>query len=125
MENRVTELKKQCNYSAEKVEDMEKNMQTLRKREYSSKQEILKLQAQLQEQKHEYEGKLLKMKNTIQETEDNARLIQNDMRNEIGEYKRHTEQTELVTNNELIRCKIPLFIYCFLSFSFFPRLIRK
>lgn len=96
MENRVNELKKQCDYSAGKIEDLEKHMQVIRKRECSNKQEILKLQTQIQEQKTNYEEKIRKMKSANQEAEENARITQNSLTNELGDYKRHNEQLEMV-----------------------------
>lgn len=96
LDNRVIELKKQCDYSAGKIEDLEKHMQVLRRREQANKQELLKLQTQMQDQKNSYDEKIMRMNSTIQETEENARLVQNSLTNELSEYKRHNEQVEMV-----------------------------
>ncbi|XP_075168917.1 mitotic arrest-deficient 1 [Haematobia irritans] len=94
-ESRVTELKKQCDFSSTKIQDLEKHMQTLRKREYSAKQEALKVQNELQQQKHSYEDMIMKLQRAKHDIEENARLIQNSMANELSEYKRHSEKIEL------------------------------
>lgn len=96
-ENSVSELKKQCDFSSGKIQDMEKHMQILRKREYSAKQELLKTQNELQQQKHSYEEMILKIQRNKHEVEENARIKQNSMTNELSEYKRHTEKLELVS----------------------------
>lgn len=95
-ENRVTELKKQCDFSSGKIQDLEKHMQVLRKREYAAKQETLKAQNEVQQQKHGYEEMILKLQRAKHDVEENARLIQNSMANELSEYKRHAEKIELV-----------------------------
>lgn len=95
-ENRVTELKKQCDFSAGKIQDLEKHMQILRKREYAAKQEMLLAQKETQQQKHDYEDIILKLQRAKHDVEENARLIQNGMANELSEYKRHSEKLELV-----------------------------
>lgn len=99
-ESRVTELKKQCDFSANKIQDLEKHMQLLRKREYAAKQETLKTQNELQDQKHSYEDMVLKLQRAKHDIEENARLIQNTMANELSEYKRHAEKMELVGNSK-------------------------
>lgn len=96
MENRVNELKKQCAYSAGKVEDLEKHIQVIRKRECCNKQEILKLQTQIQEQQTYYEEKIRKSTNQIQQAEEDAHILENSLTNQLGEYKRHKEQVEMV-----------------------------
>lgn len=95
-ESRVAELKKQCEFSSSKIQDLEKHMQLLRKREYGAKQDMLKAQNELQQQKHSYEDMILKLQRAKHDIEENARLIQNSMANELGEYKRHSEKIELV-----------------------------
>ncbi|XP_065370340.1 mitotic spindle assembly checkpoint protein MAD1 [Calliphora vicina] len=94
-ENRVSELKKQCDFSSGKIQDLEKHMQVLRKREYAAKQEMLKAQSEVQQQKHGYEDMILKLQRSKHDVEENARLIQNSMANELSEYKRHAEKMEL------------------------------
>ncbi|KAM7342651.1 mitotic arrest-deficient 1 isoform 2-T2 [Cochliomyia hominivorax] len=94
-ENRVSELKKQCDFSSGKIQDLEKHMQVLRKREYAAKQEVLKAQNEAQQQKHGYEDMILKLQRAKHDVEENARLIQNSMANELSEYKRHAEKIEL------------------------------
>uniref|UniRef100_A0A1I8PIN8 Mitotic spindle assembly checkpoint protein MAD1 n=1 Tax=Stomoxys calcitrans TaxID=35570 RepID=A0A1I8PIN8_STOCA len=94
-ESRVTELKKQCDFSSNKIQDLEKHMQLLRKREHAAKQEALKAQNELQQQKHGYEDMILKLQRAKHDIEENARLIQNSMANELSEYKRHAEKIEL------------------------------
>lgn len=96
-ENRVSELKKQCDFSSGKIQDVEKHMQVLRKREYAAKQELLKVQNEFQQQKHKYEDIILKLQKAKHEVEENARLIQNSMANELSDYKRHAEKMELVS----------------------------
>lgn len=72
-------------------------MQVLRKREYAAKQELLKTQNEVQQQKHSYEEMILKLQRSKHEIEENARMIQNSMANELSEYKRHAEKMELVS----------------------------
>ncbi|XP_073813448.1 mitotic arrest-deficient 1 [Musca autumnalis] len=94
-ESRVTELKKQCDFSSNKIQDLEKHMQLLRKREHAAKQDLIKAQSELQQQKHGYEEVIIKLQKAKHEVEENARLVQNSMANELGEYKRHAEKIEL------------------------------
>ncbi|XP_005179030.1 mitotic spindle assembly checkpoint protein MAD1 [Musca domestica] len=94
-ESRVSELKKQCEFSSNKIQDLEKHMQLLRKREHAAKQDLIKAQSDLQQQKHGYEEVIIKLQRAKHEVEENARLVQNSMANELGEYKRHAEKIEL------------------------------
>lgn len=72
-------------------------MQVLRKREYAAKQEMLKVQNDVQQQKHGYEEIISKLQKGKHEAEENARIIQNSMTNELNDYKRHAEKLELVS----------------------------
>uniref|UniRef100_A0A1B0A9Q5 Mitotic spindle assembly checkpoint protein MAD1 n=1 Tax=Glossina pallidipes TaxID=7398 RepID=A0A1B0A9Q5_GLOPL len=95
LENRVTELKKQCDFSASKVQDLEKHLQVIRKRENVAKQELIKAQNEAQQQKNNFEETILKLQKAKHELEDNARLMQNSMSNELSDFRRHVEKIEL------------------------------
>ncbi|XP_067631310.1 mitotic spindle assembly checkpoint protein MAD1 [Eurosta solidaginis] len=94
-ESKVTELKKQCEFSANKVQDVEKHLQVVRKREQGAKQELLRTQRELTQQRHRYEEELHHIQREKLEIEDNARQIQNSMENELSEYRRHTDKLEM------------------------------
>uniref|UniRef100_A0A1B0AKS3 Uncharacterized protein n=1 Tax=Glossina palpalis gambiensis TaxID=67801 RepID=A0A1B0AKS3_9MUSC len=95
LENRVTELKKQCDFSTSKVQDLEKHLQVIRKRENVAKQELIKAQSEAQQQKNNFEDTILKLQKAKHELEDDARLMQNSMSNELSEFRRHVEKIEL------------------------------
>lgn len=93
-ESKVTELKKQCEFSANKVQDVEKHLQVVRKREHGAKQELLRTQRELTQLKHRYEEELHKLQRDKLEIEDHSRQMQNSMENELSEYRRHTDKLE-------------------------------
>ncbi|XP_037898365.1 mitotic spindle assembly checkpoint protein MAD1, partial [Glossina fuscipes] len=95
LENRVTELKKQCDFSTSKVQDLEKHLQVIRKRENVAKQELIKSHSEAQQQKNNFEDTILKLQKAKHELEDDARLMQNSMSNELSEFRRHVEKIEL------------------------------
>uniref|UniRef100_A0A1A9X3N0 Mitotic spindle assembly checkpoint protein MAD1 n=1 Tax=Glossina brevipalpis TaxID=37001 RepID=A0A1A9X3N0_9MUSC len=95
LENRVTELKKQCDFTCTKVQELEKHLQTVRKRENTVKQELIKTQNEAQQHKNSFEEKISKLQKAKQEIEDNARLMQNSLSNELSEFRRHMEKIEL------------------------------
>ncbi|XP_011209603.1 mitotic spindle assembly checkpoint protein MAD1 [Bactrocera dorsalis] len=94
-ESKVTELKKQCDFSANKVQDVEKHLQVVRKREHGAKQELLRTQRELTQLKHRYEEELHKLQRDKLEIEDHSRQMQNSMENELSEYRRHTDKLEM------------------------------
>ncbi|XP_053966171.1 mitotic spindle assembly checkpoint protein MAD1 [Anastrepha ludens] len=94
-ESKVTELKKQCDFSANKVQDVEKHLQVVRKREQGAKQELIRTQRELTQQKHRYEEEIHTLQRTKLEIEDHSRQMQNSMENEISEYRRHTDKLEM------------------------------
>lgn len=89
-------MKKQCDFSANKIEDVEKHLQVVRKREQGAKQELLRTQRELTQIKHRYEEELHKLQRTNLEIEDHSRQMQNSMENELSEYRRHTDKLEMV-----------------------------
>lgn len=95
-ESKVSELKKQCNFSSDKILDYEKHMQVLRKREQAAKHEVIRMQKELNEQKHTFEDALHKMERSKLDAEEKAGLELNSLTNELSEYKRISEKLEMV-----------------------------
>ncbi|XP_055380040.1 mitotic spindle assembly checkpoint protein MAD1 [Condylostylus longicornis] len=100
----VTELKKQCEFSSDKVLDMEKHLKLLRKREATAKQDLIKIKGELDQMKQSYEDKVYTLQRTNCEMEENTRHLQHRLTNEINEYKRVTEKLQIelnIVNEEL------------------------
>lgn len=87
-ESKVRELKKQCDFTADKVQDLEHHVSTLRKREQMAKSELNKVKSELTKATHSYESEILKLENKNFELSKNFRAIENDMTNNIRSLQR-------------------------------------
>ncbi|XP_055852317.1 mitotic spindle assembly checkpoint protein MAD1 [Episyrphus balteatus] len=94
-DSKVRELTKQCDFSSNKLLDMEKHMTVMRKREQRSKSELTAAKSELNEQKLAYEETIHELQRTNAEIEENARLMQNDLTNELSDYRRHSDKLEM------------------------------
>ncbi|XP_034479107.1 mitotic spindle assembly checkpoint protein MAD1 [Drosophila innubila] len=101
-------LKEQCDFTSAKMLELEKHLQVIRKREHSARQEINRVQAELEQQKLKFETALGLAKQEKLQLEEDAREVQYCINNELSEYKRINERTELeleATKNELSRLR--------------------
>lgn len=118
LEDRVVELKKQCEFSTSKMQDMEKHMRVIRKREHTVREDLLKTQNELQQQKLKFDEIIMKLHKSKLDIENKAREVQNTMAVELNDAKRHADEIETVNKlinyirNILINRKIH-FIFCF------------
>lgn len=99
--SKVKELQKQCDFSTNKIVDLERHMQNLRKREHATKVENTKLQGELSSTKLELEEKIIVLEKQLNESEDKARLTKNTLENELGEFKRLFERLQMVRTFEI------------------------
>ncbi|KAH8407554.1 hypothetical protein KR222_005317 [Zaprionus bogoriensis] len=107
-ESKVAALKQQCDFTSEKLAEMEKHLQVVRKREHSARQETNRVQAELEQQKLKYEAALTLAEQEKAQLEEDAREVQYCINNELSEYKRISERAELeleATQSELERIR--------------------
>lgn len=107
-ESKVSALKQQCDYTSEKLSEMEKHLQVVRKREHTARQEANRLQSEFDQQKLKYEAALTLAEQEKSQLEEDAREVQYSMNNELSEYKRISERAELeleATQTELERIR--------------------
>lgn len=107
-ESKVSALKQQCDFTSEKLAEMENHLQVVRKREHTARQEANRLQAEFDQQKLKYEAALSQAEQEKTQLEDDAREVQYCINNELSEYKRISERAELeleATQNELERIR--------------------
>lgn len=95
LESRVSDLLKQCEYSASKAADLEKHLQVVRKREHGYKQEWHKTQKEMEQLKVSYEEQLHHAHSARQQIENDARLAQLGLTNELSEYRILIEKMEM------------------------------
>ncbi|TDG48273.1 hypothetical protein AWZ03_005228 [Drosophila navojoa] len=103
-ESKAQALKEQCDYTSNKVIELEKQLQVVRKREHSARQEANRLVAEAAQQKLKYETALSRVEQERAQMEEDAREVQHCINNELSEYKRMCERAELqlrVTQEEL------------------------
>lgn len=94
-ESKVRELTKQCDFSSTKIQDLEKHMTMMRKREQRTKSELTTIKNELNDQKLAYEETIHELQRTNAEIDENFRLMQNDLTNELSAYRRHSEKLEM------------------------------
>lgn len=94
-ESKVRELTKQCDFSSNKIQDLEKHLTVMRKREQRAKSDLTAAKNELNEQKLAYEESIYELQRTNAEIEENSRLMQNDLTNELSEYRRHSDKLEM------------------------------
>lgn len=94
-ESKVSALKQQCDYTSEKLAEMEKHLQVVRKREHTARQEANRLQSEFDQQKLKYEAALTLAEQEKTQLEEDAREVQYSINNELSEYKRISERAEL------------------------------
>lgn len=107
-ESKASALKQQCDYTSEKLAEMEKHLQVVRKREHIARQEANRLQSEFDQQKLKYEAALSQAEQEKTQLEDDAREVQYCINNELSEYKRISERAELeleATQTELERIR--------------------
>ncbi|KAM8714225.1 hypothetical protein ACLKA7_014376 [Drosophila subpalustris] len=101
-------LKQQCDFTSAKMLELEKHLQVMRKREHNARQEINRLQADLDQQKLKFESALSLAEQEKLQLEEDAREVQYCINNELSECKRINERYELeleATKNELNRIR--------------------
>ncbi|XP_037945994.1 mitotic spindle assembly checkpoint protein MAD1 isoform X2 [Teleopsis dalmanni] len=91
----VKDLQKQIDFSANKIQDAETHLQTVRKREQAAKQELLRMQRELNHLKHNSEDTIQKLQKAKYEIETEARQVQNCMTSELEEYRLHTDKLSM------------------------------
>lgn len=107
-ESKVSALKQQCDFTSEKLAEMEKHLQVVRKREHTARQEANRLQSEFDKQKLKHEAALTLVEQEKTQLEEDARAVQYSINNELSEYKRISERAELqleATQTELERIR--------------------
>lgn len=99
--NKVDSLIKQCEYSSNKVIEMEKHMVYIRKREREAKTELITTKNQLIQQKQMYDDKLYNLQKQYNELDENSKSIQNQLQNQLSEIKRENEHLKMEYNLNL------------------------
>ncbi|ALC42038.1 Mad1 [Drosophila busckii] len=94
-ESKSAALKQQCDFTSAKMLELERQVQLLRKREHAARQETTQAIADLAAQKLKYEATISRLKQQQQQAEQDAIELQSALSNEISEYKRSSERSEL------------------------------
>ncbi|XP_030380672.1 mitotic spindle assembly checkpoint protein MAD1 [Scaptodrosophila lebanonensis] len=94
-ESKSSALKEQCDYTSAKMSELEKHLQVVRKREHTAKQEVNRALADLAQQKNKYEQMINQLKQEKLHQEEDARDVQSCINNELSEYRRLFERTDM------------------------------
>lgn len=104
LQDKVTQLTKQVDYTTKKAGDLEKHIQVLRKREADAKDDLLRAASSLKKARHQHEDQAAELRRKNQELEETLQCITNDLRNENSHLSRDLQsalQSLSTTQDEL------------------------
>lgn len=107
-ESKVRELTKQCDYTAKKVEDLEKHVSTLKKREHLARSDLNKVKSEFAKSERTYEHEILKLEHKNQELRENCRVTENDLTNDLRRLEREYDSLRMefdLTTTENMKLK--------------------
>ncbi|XP_068145241.1 mitotic spindle assembly checkpoint protein MAD1 [Drosophila tropicalis] len=105
-ESKAAALKEQCDYTSAKMQELEKHLQVVRKREQVATESASRANVELAQQKTKYEAIINQLEKTKMQQEGDARDVHLCIGNELSEYRRLAQRANLElqsTRNELER----------------------
>ncbi|XP_017044705.1 mitotic spindle assembly checkpoint protein MAD1 [Drosophila ficusphila] len=107
-ENKSAALKEQCDTTCKKYLELEKELAALKKREVAFKDEASRAAAEIRQLKQKYDEAISKLQREKFQQEEDARDVQLCINNELSEYRRIAQRTDLElqsARNELERLR--------------------
>lgn len=107
-ESKVRELTKQCDFTSNKVQDLEKHVSTLKKREHNAKTELNRVKSELSRSEKTSDHEILKLELKNQQLEENCRVIENELKNSLGRLERKYDSLQMeydLTSSENYKLK--------------------